>query len=100
MVPRKAGVLDYLPSKEKDCQSQNLQTKIQPSLLRHYLMLSNNLSVAEQNKNDPILTRIVARVYANGAGDDDGDGDPLILTQDNDAKIFFLFLAGSKIASS
>lgn len=56
--------------------------------------------MAEQNKNDPILTRIVARVYANGAGDDDGDGDPLILTQDNDAKIFFLFLAGSKIASS
>lgn len=98
--PEKAGVLDYLPPKEKDCQSQNLQTKIQPSLLRRYSVLSNNLSVAEQNKTDPNLIRITTRVYASASEDIGGGGDPLILTQDNDAKIFFLFLAGSKIASS
>lgn len=98
LSPEKAGVLDYLPSKEKDCQSQNLQTKT-VFILTPLFGVINNLSMAEQNKNDPILTRITARVDANSSGDD-GDGDPLVLTQDNDAEIFFLFLAGSKIASS
>lgn len=67
--------------------------------MRRYSALSNNLSMAEQNKTDPNLIRITTRVCAN-ASEDIGGGYPLILTQDNDAKIFFLFLAGSKIASS
>lgn len=97
--PEEAGVLDYLPSKEKDCQSQNLQTKIQPSLLCHDSVPADHLGTAGHNKNDPVLARIAARVYVKARGDDGADG-PGVLTQDKDAKIFFLFLAGSKIASS
>lgn len=92
--PEEAGVLDYLPSKDKDCQSPNLQTKIQPPFFRHSSVLSNNLSRDGQKKkkkcrSDPISARTAAGLPAKASGDGgDGDGDPLILTRDNDAKLF------------